>query len=103
MPTTRKQKSKGRKSREAIEMLSDLESMDILLGSNHFVREDNEFGNSVRRSEVTTHELTTTPILTLILVRMHSGNLPEMAIIHVKMILVERYIGCQEDLIKESL
>ena len=38
MPTTRKQK-KARKSREA-EMLSDIEDLDIMLGGNHFNRND---------------------------------------------------------------
>ena len=32
-------------------MLSDLENMDIMLGSNHFRREASEFGNSARRPE----------------------------------------------------
>ena len=50
LPTTGKQKRKARKSREA-EMLSDLENMDIPLGSNHFQRDDSEFGNSARRPE----------------------------------------------------
>ena len=50
MLTTRKPKNKTRNSREA-EMLSDLENMDMLLGSNHFVREVSEFGNSARRPE----------------------------------------------------
>ena len=45
MPTTRKQK-KARKSREA-EMLSDIENLDIMLGGNHFDRnERNESMNS---------------------------------------------------------
>ena len=45
MPTTRKQK-KARKSREA-EMLSDIENLDIMLGGNHFDRnERNESVNS---------------------------------------------------------
>ena len=43
MPTTRKQK-KTRKSREA-EMLSDIENLDIMLGGNHFDR--NERNESV--------------------------------------------------------
>ena len=38
MPTTRKQK-KARKSREA-EMLSDIENLDIMLGGNHFDRNE---------------------------------------------------------------
>ena len=38
MPTTGKQKSKARKSREA-HMLSDIENMDQMLGTNHFERE----------------------------------------------------------------
>ena len=46
MPTTRKQESKARKSRET-DMLSDTENMDIMLGSNHFEREENELGSSV--------------------------------------------------------
>ena len=50
MPTTRKQKSKPRKSREA-DMLSELECLDIMLGSNRLEREVTEFGNSVRRPE----------------------------------------------------
>ena len=32
-------------------MLSDLENMDIMLCSNHFQREDSEFGDSARRPE----------------------------------------------------
>ena len=51
MPITRKQKSKVRKSREA-DILSDIENMDILLGFNHFEREEGELiSNSVRRPE----------------------------------------------------
>ena len=38
MPTTRKQK-KARKSREA-EMLSDIENLDIMLGGDHFIRNE---------------------------------------------------------------
>ena len=40
MPTTRKQK-KARKSR-GIEMLSDIENLDIMLGENHFNRNDRD-------------------------------------------------------------
>ena len=50
MPTTRKQKSKGRESRES-EMLSDLENMVIMLGNSDFEREHSEFGNSPGRPE----------------------------------------------------
>ena len=50
MPTTRKQKSKARKSREA-DMLSDIENLDILLGSNQLKREESDFSNPVRRPE----------------------------------------------------
>ena len=38
MPTTRKQK-KARKSR-GLEMLSDIENLDIMLGENHFDRNE---------------------------------------------------------------
>ena len=45
MPTTRKQK-KARKSR-GLEMLSDIENLDIMLGENHFnSRERDESLNS---------------------------------------------------------
>ena len=50
MPTTRKQKSKARNSREA-DMLSDIQNIDIMLGSNHLAIEESEFTNSVRRPE----------------------------------------------------
>ena len=32
-------------------MLSDLENMDMILGSNHYESEDSKFGNSTRRPE----------------------------------------------------
>ena len=35
MPSTRRQKTKARKSREA-DLLSDIENMDVMLGSPHF-------------------------------------------------------------------
>ena len=50
MPSTRKQKKKAGKSREAY-MLSDIENLEILLRSNRLEREENEFSNSVRRPE----------------------------------------------------
>ena len=40
MPTTRKQK-KARKSR-GLEMLSDFENLDIMLGENHFNTRERE-------------------------------------------------------------
>ena len=52
MPTTRKQK-KARKSR-GLEMFSDIENLDIMLGANHFdTRERDESLNSnlARRPE----------------------------------------------------
>ena len=48
MPTTRKQKSKARRSRGA-EMVCDIENIDIMLGTNHFEREESEFSFSVSR------------------------------------------------------
>ena len=66
MLTTRNQKSTVRKSTEAdmlSDMLSDIENMDILLGSNHFEREDSEVSSSVRRPKhpcynaLTNHEV----------------------------------------------
>ena len=51
MHTTRKQKSRARKSKEA-EMLPDIENMDILLDSNRLERGESELSNSVRRPEL---------------------------------------------------
>ena len=50
MPVTRKRKNKTRRSSEA-DMISDLENMDVMIGSNHYESEDSEIGNSVRRPE----------------------------------------------------
>ena len=50
MPTTRKQKRKARKSREA-DMLSDIENLDIMLGGNNLVREESESSNFGRRPD----------------------------------------------------
>ena len=51
MPTLQgSKKSQARKSRET-DMLSDIENMDIMLGSNHFEREESEHSNSVPRPE----------------------------------------------------
>ena len=50
MPTTRKQKTKTRKSREP-DLLSDIENLDTMLGTNNFQREESELSNSVRRPE----------------------------------------------------
>ena len=45
MPTTRKQKKAGRSG--GLEMLSDIENLDIMLGENHFnTRESDESLNS---------------------------------------------------------
>ena len=49
MPTTTKQK-KTRKSR-GLEMLSDIENLDIMLGGDHFEREKSEDSNLARRQE----------------------------------------------------
>ena len=52
MPTTRKQK-KARKSR-GLEILSDIENLDIMLGENHFngtEGDDSLNGTSIRRQE----------------------------------------------------
>ena len=49
MPITRKQK-KARKSR-GVEMLSDIENLDIMLGNNHLKRGESEFSGSIRRPD----------------------------------------------------
>ena len=48
-PTTRKQK-KARESR-GLEMLSDIENLDIMLGKRHSEREESVNSNSARRPE----------------------------------------------------
>ena len=53
MPTTRKQKSEARKSRE-VDMSSDMENMDIILGSNHVEREE-----AIRRPESSSYNALT--------------------------------------------
>ena len=55
MPTTRKQK-KARKSR-GLEILSDIENLNVMLGENHFdetERDDSFDGDSIRRQESVT-------------------------------------------------
>ena len=52
MPTTKKQK-KARKSR-SLEILSDIENLDVMLGGNHFnetERDDSLDSASIRRRE----------------------------------------------------
>ena len=49
MPTTRKQK-KARKSR-GLEMLSEIENLDIMLGEMHSEKEERVNSNSARRPE----------------------------------------------------
>ena len=49
MPATRKQK-RARKSRE-LEMLSDIENLDIMLGERHSEREESVNTNSARKPE----------------------------------------------------
>ena len=49
MPITRKQK-KATKSR-GLEILSDIENLDIMLGERHSEREESVNSNSVRRPE----------------------------------------------------
>ena len=52
MPTTRKQK-KARKSR-GLELLSDIENLDIMLGERPSERDESANSNSARRPESTT-------------------------------------------------
>ena len=48
MPTIRKLKSRARKLREA-DMLSDVENLYIMLGSNLLEKDESEFSDPVRR------------------------------------------------------
>ena len=50
MHTTRNKKSRARKLTEA-DMMSDVENLVIMLGSNLFERDESEFSNSTRRPE----------------------------------------------------
>ena len=49
MPTTRKQK-KAIKSSE-VDMLSDIENLDVMIGGNHLERRKSEISNHGRRPE----------------------------------------------------
>ena len=49
MPTTRKQE-KATKSRE-VDMLSDIKNLDVMLGGNHFERDESETSNYGRGPE----------------------------------------------------
>ena len=49
MPTTRKQKE-ARKSRE-VDMLSDIEDLDVMLGGTHSGRDETDISNHGRRPE----------------------------------------------------
>ena len=55
MPSTRKQK-KARKSR-GLEILSDMENLDIMLGEMHSEREVSANSNSARRPESVTSDM----------------------------------------------
>ena len=69
MPTTRKQKS-ARKSRE-VDMLSDIENLNVMLGGNHPERDKSERSNYGRRPESPSYDtlLNQKTILTLILMK----------------------------------
>ena len=54
MPTSRKQK-KARKSRE-VDILSDIENRDVMLGGNHSGRDESEISNHGKRPEKPTFE-----------------------------------------------
>ena len=49
MPTTRKQKKAGKSI--GLEIMSDIENLDVVLGGNHFEREENEDSIIARRPE----------------------------------------------------
>ena len=62
-------------------MLSDIENLDIMLGSNHLEREKNELSNSVLRPESPSYNalVNQNVILTLILEKMRLVIMPETA------------------------
>ena len=102
MPTTKTHKSKASKSRE-VEMLSNLENMGIMLGSNHFEWEDSEFGNSARWHEISSYNAivdhNTNSYSISGEIRRFAGNGHSSG----NWILVVRQLGWQENLVKESL
>ena len=51
MPTTKKQKKTTKSTSRGLEMLSDIENLDIMLGGNHFERKESEDSNLARRRE----------------------------------------------------
>ena len=98
MPTTRRQK-KARKSR-GIEMLSDIENLDIMLGENHFNRNERDesvssnFGRRPGSASVDESEnngenrySATRDI--------DPSNMPNTAGIQLEVILVLRLTSCQ--------
>ena len=105
MLTTRKQKRKARKSREA-DMLPDIENNHIMLGTNHFEREESDFSNFVRKPESPNYHTlgyeTVIPIHNLILEIMEQGILSNTASIQEVPFLVSSLVGYQENLIKGS-
>ena len=96
MPTTRKQRSKSRKSREA-EMLSDVENLVIMFCSNHLEREESELSNSVRRPECPSYNALVNydGNLSLIIERTRLGVMPETANTIEKLTQVVKLIGCR--------
>ena len=90
MPTTRKQKSKARKSRET-DILSDFENLDIMPGSSHLEREESELSNSVRRPESPSYNALVNHEVNSL-----SGIMPETAIIREKLIQAVKSISYEE-------
>ena len=69
-------------------MLSDLEKMDKMLGSNHFERENSEVLLEGLKVPVMMREWIIIPNITLTQERKKSGCLPEMTTIQERLILV---------------
>ena len=98
MPTTRKQKN-ARKS-GGIDMLSDIENLDIMLGENHFNRSERDESvnsNCARRQENTIEDEFENNGENRQLDSRDVGSkpMPIMVKIHLKVFPVQRSLNCQ--------
>ena len=98
MPTTRKQKN-ARKCKE-VEMLSDIEILEVMLGEKHPERDEREISNHGRRPESPSYDTLLTQnalvIFILILIIQKSGLTPRMDEVQEKQIQAVSLTGCQE-------
>ena len=98
MPTSRKQK-KARKCKE-VEMLSDIEILEVMLGEKHSERDEREISFHGRRPESHSYDTLLTQnalvIFILILMKRKTGLTPRMDEVQEKQIQAVSLTDCQE-------